>query len=165
MPEAEAPLTLTFRCPKRLEGVAPPPIPALQGLPDWLRSMPAQAFSGLSAGEDDTVKRCPPFIDAMTSGFLMPLISDLRVENGEGHGWVIDTPGVRSFGLGHVDTASILKSFTDLAEIAEDCPRGCTHLPDAPDCAIVEAVEAGRLGETGRARLDSLQRLLATFAG
>ena len=88
----------------------------------------------------------------------------LRVENADGHGWVIDTPGVRSFGLGHVDTASILKSFTDLAAIAEDCPRGCTHLPDAPDCAIIEAVEEGRLGETGRARLDSLQRLLATFA-
>ncbi|GAB3615979.1 ribosome small subunit-dependent GTPase A [Okibacterium endophyticum] len=79
-------------------------------------------------------------------------------------GWVIDTPGVRSFGLGHVDTANILKAFTDLAEIAERCPRGCTHLPDAPDCAMIEAVEAGELGETGAARLDSLQRLLAQFA-
>ncbi len=88
----------------------------------------------------------------------------LRVQSGAEHGWVIDTPGVRSFGLGHVDTASILKAFTDLAVIAEDCPRGCTHLPDAPDCAIIEAVDEGRLGETGRARLDSLQRLLATFA-
>jgi ribosome biogenesis GTPase len=88
----------------------------------------------------------------------------LRVENGEGHGWVIDTPGVRSFGLGHVNTDSILKAFTDLAELAEDCPRGCTHLPDAPDCAIQEAVDAGALGEAGRARLDSLQRLLQTFA-
>jgi ribosome biogenesis GTPase len=89
----------------------------------------------------------------------------LRVEDGHGrHGWVIDTPGVRSFGLGHVNTDSILKAFTDLAEIAENCPRGCTHLPDAPDCAIIEAVEEGRLGETGKARLDSLQRLLETFA-
>jgi ribosome biogenesis GTPase len=89
----------------------------------------------------------------------------LRIEDGAGHhGWVIDTPGVRSFGLGHVNTDSILKSFTDLAAIAEDCPRGCTHLPDAPDCAIIEAVEEGRLGEAGRARLDSLQRLLTTFA-
>ena len=88
----------------------------------------------------------------------------LRVENGEGHGWVIDTPGVRSFGLGHIETGSILKAFTDLALLAEECPRGCTHLPDAPDCAIIEAVESGRLGEIGRARLDSLQRLLTTFA-
>jgi ribosome biogenesis GTPase / thiamine phosphate phosphatase len=88
----------------------------------------------------------------------------LRVEGEGGTGWVIDTPGVRSFGLGHVDPANILGAFTDLARIAEDCPRGCTHLPDAPDCAMNEAVAAGELGETGRARLDSLQRLLATFA-
>ena len=86
----------------------------------------------------------------------------LRLPDGEG--WVIDTPGVRSFGLGHVDPANILRSFTDLAEVAEECPRGCTHLPDAPDCAIVEAVEEGRLGPGGPARLDSLQRLLETFA-
>lgn len=88
----------------------------------------------------------------------------LRLATDAGRGWVIDTPGVRSFGLGHIDTDNILKSFTDLAAIAEDCPRGCTHLPDAPDCAINEAVAAGRLGETGKARLDSLQRLLTTFA-
>ena len=89
----------------------------------------------------------------------------LRVEDGDGGtGWVIDTPGVRSFGLGHVDPANILGAFTDLARSAENCPRGCTHLPDAPDCAMNEAVAAGELGEIGRARLDSLQRLLATFA-
>jgi ribosome biogenesis GTPase len=87
-----------------------------------------------------------------------------RIENEHGTGWVIDTPGVRSFGLGHIDPANILKAFTDLAEAAERCPRGCTHLPDAPDCAIAEAVAAGELGETGPARLDSLQRLLVTFA-
>ena len=82
-----------------------------------------------------------------------------------GGGWVIDTPGVRSFGLGHVDPANILRAFSDLAVVAEECPRGCTHLPSAPDCAIIEAVAEGRLGERGAARLDSLQRLLETFAG
>ncbi|WP_279239133.1 ribosome small subunit-dependent GTPase A [Humibacter sp. RRB41] len=87
----------------------------------------------------------------------------LRLRTPHGDGWIIDTPGVRSFGLGHVDPANILRSFTDLAAIAENCPRGCTHLPDAPDCAIIEAVDAGELGELGHARLDSLQRLLATF--
>ncbi|GAA1841942.1 ribosome small subunit-dependent GTPase A [Microbacterium koreense] len=88
----------------------------------------------------------------------------LRYVGAEGAGWVIDTPGVRSFGLGHIDTANILRAFTDLATVAEDCPRGCTHLPDAPDCAIADAVEQGRLGPTGAGRLDSLQRLLGTFA-
>ncbi|MFJ6679943.1 ribosome small subunit-dependent GTPase A [Microbacterium sp. NPDC091382] len=88
----------------------------------------------------------------------------LRYTGDDGRGWVIDTPGVRSFGLGHVDPANILRAYTDLAAVAEECPRGCTHLPDAPDCAIAEAVAEGRLGERGPARLDSLQRLLATFA-
>jgi len=80
-----------------------------------------------------------------------------------GTGWIVDTPGVRSFGLGHVDPANILRSFTDLAELSERCPRGCTHLPDSPDCAIVESVRAGELGEVGRLRLDSFQRLITTL--
>lgn len=88
----------------------------------------------------------------------------LRYRGPHGGGWVIDTPGVRSFGLGHVAPDHILDAFTDLAEVAEECPRGCTHLPDAPDCAIMEAVAEGRLGPTGPARLDSLQRLLTTFS-
>jgi ribosome biogenesis GTPase len=88
----------------------------------------------------------------------------LRYHGELGTGWVIDTPGVRSFGLGHVDPANILAAFTELAEIAENCPRGCTHLADAPDCALIEAAERGELSETGRARLDSLQRLLQTFS-
>ncbi len=77
-----------------------------------------------------------------------------------GDGWIIDTPGIRSFGLGHVDPDHLLAAFADLADVAEDCPRGCTHLPDAPDCAMEEAVAEGRLG---RARLDSLQRLIDTL--
>jgi ribosome biogenesis GTPase len=81
-----------------------------------------------------------------------------------GDGWIIDTPGVRSFGLGHVEPDSILASFTDLAALSVDCPRGCTHLDGAEDCAIQERVDAGELGEVGRLRLESLHRLLATLA-
>ncbi|MDR2321826.1 ribosome small subunit-dependent GTPase A [Microbacterium sp. NPDC089698] len=81
-----------------------------------------------------------------------------------GSGWVIDTPGVRSFGLGHVDPQNILAAFTELAAIAENCPRGCTHRADAEDCALNEAAADGALGDAGLARLESLQRLLATFA-
>ncbi len=80
-----------------------------------------------------------------------------------GSGWIVDTPGVRSFGLGHVDPSNILRSFTDLATIAETCPRGCTHLPDSPDCAMIEAVSEGKLGDHGRQRLDSFQRLIKTL--
>ena len=78
-----------------------------------------------------------------------------------GGGWLIDTPGVRSFGLGHVKPDSILAAFTDLAEVAEDCPRGCNHRDN--DCAMVEAVERGELGAEGAARLDSVQRLIGSL--
>ena len=80
-----------------------------------------------------------------------------------GSGWIVDTPGVRSFGLGHIDPSNIVRSFTDLAVLALECPRGCTHLPDAPDCAIAEGVAGGRLGENGASRLESFQRLIATL--
>lgn len=80
---SQHPMTLTFRCPEELEGLLPPPTPAAVGLPDWLKAMPAQAQGVAASVEDDTVKRCPPFIDAMTSGFLIPLICDVTVENGE----------------------------------------------------------------------------------
>lgn len=76
------------------------------------------------------------------------------------YGWVIDTPGVRSFGLGHVTGDGILRGFTDLAEIIENCPRGCTHADDAPDCELDEAIADGRLDATGARRVESLRRLL-----
>ena len=83
MPENEERLTLKFRCPAELEGKIPAPVPASLGLPDWLKAMPTQTFNAINMRDEDTVKRCPPFVDAMTSGFLIPLICDLIVENGE----------------------------------------------------------------------------------
>lgn len=74
-------------------------------------------------------------------------------------GWVIDTPGVRSFGLGHVSPEELLEAFADLAPLAEECPRGCTHAADAPDCALDAAVEEGRAGSAGPERLASYRRL------
>lgn len=71
-------------------------------------------------------------------------------------GWVIDTPGVRSFGLSHVTTASILAAFDDLAELAQDCPRGCLHDSAAPECALDEAAARGDLRQE---RLESFRRM------
>ena len=73
-----------------------------------------------------------------------------------GGGWVIDTPGIRSFGLRHVDPDHVIAAFADLAEIAEDCPRGCTHRADQPECALDEAVRDQRLPSV---RLESFRRM------
>jgi ribosome biogenesis GTPase len=55
-----------------------------------------------------------------------------------GSGWVIDTPGIRSFGLAHIAPDDVLMAFSDLAEAITECPRGCGHLgpPADPECAL-----------------------------
>jgi ribosome biogenesis GTPase len=81
-----------------------------------------------------------------------------------GGGWVIDTPGVRSFGLAHVTGDDIVNAFEEFAAAAEECPPGCGHLgpPEDPDCALDGVVAEG----AARAdRLASLRRLLASRAG
>lgn len=77
-------------------------------------------------------------------------------------GWIIDTPGVRSFGLGHISADSLIRSFEDLYRIIELCPRDCSHLADSPDCELDEAIADGRLAEG--ARVDSLRRLMKSLS-
>ncbi|MFF5423121.1 MULTISPECIES: ribosome small subunit-dependent GTPase A [unclassified Streptomyces] len=72
-------------------------------------------------------------------------------------GWVIDTPGVRSFGLHHVDPSRVIHAFPDLEPGTENCPRACGH--DEPDCALDAWVAEGHADP---ARLYSLRRLLST---
>jgi ribosome biogenesis GTPase len=69
-------------------------------------------------------------------------------------GWLIDTPGVRGFGLGHVTADRVVEAFGDLAEGTAACPPGCDHL--SAGCALDEwAAE-----HDAAARLESLRRLL-----
>jgi ribosome biogenesis GTPase len=90
----------------------------------------------------------------------------LRLPEHDGaRGWVIDTPGVRSFGLAHVQIEHLLTAFDDLDEVAQECPRGCTHLEGSPDCALDDWVTAAQDDEVRAARaarLDSFRRLLVS---
>ena len=74
-------------------------------------------------------------------------------------GWVIDTPGIRSFGLAHIEPDDVVLAFSDLAEAIDDCPRGCGHMgpPADPECALDEL--------TGPAadRVGAARRLLAAM--
>ncbi len=76
-------------------------------------------------------------------------------------GWIIDTPGVRGFGLGHVAADRVIRAFPDLEPGTAECPQQCTHLQD--DCGLDGWVQSRR-SDSDRARLaarlDSLRRLL-----
>lgn len=76
-----------------------------------------------------------------------------------GGGIIVDTPGVRSFGLAHVDADRIVRAFADLGSAAEECPRGCSH--NEPYCALDDAVAAGTVPF---ARVESMRRLLRSKA-
>jgi len=81
-----------------------------------------------------------------------------RGQDPDSGGWLIDTPGVRGFGLGHVSASQVVAAFGDLAEGAALCPPGCDHL--GAECALDEW--AASHGAT--ARLDSLRRLLRSLS-
>jgi ribosome biogenesis GTPase / thiamine phosphate phosphatase len=74
-----------------------------------------------------------------------------------GGGWVVDTPGIRSLGLAHVDVERFMHAFPDLEAGTAECPRGCGH--DDEHCALDAWVAAG---QADPARLASLRRLLAS---
>lgn len=76
-----------------------------------------------------------------------------------GKGWVIDTPGVRSFGLAHISSNDVITPFADLADAIENCPRGCTHLgpPADPEC------ELDKLGGQSARRVAAVRIMLTSL--
>ena len=72
--------------------------------------------------------------------------------------WIIDTPGIRSFGLAHVDAERIIHAFPDCGDVIEGCPRGCTH--DEDECALNSWAKES---DGQRARVESLRRLLRSM--
>jgi ribosome biogenesis GTPase len=74
-------------------------------------------------------------------------------------GWVIDTPGVRSFGLAHVSPDDLLWAFPDLEDGATQCPPGCEHASAKHGCTLDAWVAAG---QSSPERLAAFRRLLAS---
>ena len=92
-----------------------------------------------------------------TSAVMLPLPVADGARPGEG-GWIVDTPGIRSFGLAHLRPEDLIGAFGDLAALTGSCPRGCTHGEDEPECGLDEALAAG---EADPERVSSFRRLLA----
>ncbi|MGW8766648.1 ribosome small subunit-dependent GTPase A [Streptomyces sp. NPDC055815] len=102
-------------------------------------------------------RRITGHVNAVTGRGRHTTTSALALPLDAAEGWVIDTPGVRSFGLHHVDPSRVIHAFPDLEPGTENCPRACSH--DEPDCALDAFVAEGHADP---ARLFSLRRLLAT---
>jgi len=77
-------------------------------------------------------------------------------------GWIVDTPGVRSFGIAHVDPDNVLHGFPELVEASANCPPNCDHMGTSGDCGLDAVVAAGRADPR---RLASYRRLLASRTG
>ncbi|MEU2913228.1 ribosome small subunit-dependent GTPase A [Streptomyces massasporeus] len=102
-------------------------------------------------------RRTTGHVNAVTGRGRHTTTSALALPLSGSDGWVIDTPGLRSFGLHHVDPSRVIHAFPDLEPGTEGCPRACSH--DEPDCALDAWVAEGHADP---ARLYSLRRLLAT---
>jgi ribosome biogenesis GTPase len=89
-----------------------------------------------------------------SSAVALPLSSTF---SGENSGWIIDTPGVRSFGVAHVEPSRVIAAFPEFSEPIALCPKNCSH--DEKDCQLNSWQN---FNELTLARLASLRRVLAT---
>lgn len=73
--------TIQFLCRSEDRGVIAEPVPARSALPDWFHGLKGVDPAELSATNDGiTVKRCLPFLDAMSTGWIVPLAATVRLQ-------------------------------------------------------------------------------------
>jgi ribosome biogenesis GTPase len=98
-------------------------------------------------------------VNAVTGRGRHTSTSALMLQLPDDEGWIVDTPGIRSFGLAHVEPGRLIGAFPDLKELTDTCPRGCTHGEGEPECGLDTAIVEGH---TDAARVESFRRLLAS---
>ncbi|GGF41248.1 putative ribosome biogenesis GTPase RsgA [Marmoricola endophyticus] len=98
-------------------------------------------------------------VNAVTGRGRHTSVSALMLELPAGAGWIVDTPGIRSFGLAHVDPDDLIDAFPDLAALTAGCSRGCTHAASEPECGLDAGVLAGAVAAD---RVTAYRRLLAS---
>ncbi len=134
----------------------------LRPLRTWLGGRTSVFFGHSGVGKSTLVNALVPgsdraigSVNAVTGRGRHTSSSAIALSLPDGDGWVIDTPGVRSFGLAHVQPDRVIHAFPDLQAGTASCPRACSH--DEPDCALDGWVAQGNADP---ARLASLRRLL-----
>ena len=94
----------------------------------------------------------------VSDGALMPVRS--LPGSGHGGGQLIDSPGIREFGLWHMSREPVLENFIEIRPLLGHCKfRDCAHQGE-PGCALRRALEAG---EISRQRMDSCEQILESL--
>jgi len=63
-------------------------------------------------------------------------------------GYIIDTPGIRGFGLIHIEKEELYHFFPEIFQVSADCAfHNCRHVNE-PECAVREAVKTGKISES-----------------
>lgn len=90
-----------------------------------------------------------------SSAIALPLAADLS----PAQGWIIDTPGIRAFGLAHLDSNRIVAAFEDLHQVTQSCMPNCSH--HEVGCQLnAWAAPKGVVNNERTARVTSLRSLL-----
>jgi hypothetical protein len=104
MTEADPSEEIAFLCDPADQGVIAEPVPAKQAMPEWFRKLPPVTASEVSVDDTGlTVKRCMPFLDALATGWIIPLAATVRLEIADGGrtveaGWRFDRTMVSNHG-------------------------------------------------------------------
>ena len=76
-----------------------------------------------------------------------------------GGGWIIDTPGIRAFGLSHLNKDRIIESFPEIYQVTQSCMPNCSH--SEASCALNAWIESDAAAKSERLiRVTSLRSLL-----
>jgi len=150
------PLEVSYVVTKRGDDVAPV-LEKLEGRTSVLLGHSGVGKSTLVNALVPGADRAIGHVNAVTGRGRHTSTSAVMLRLADDEGWIVDTPGIRSFGLAHVDPTHLIHAFPDLAALTEACPRGCTHAEGEPECGLDEATSAVDQG-----RVESFRRLLAS---
>lgn len=140
-----------------------------KGVDDFVSAIGQQSLllAGQSGvGKSTLINRLFPEHDVLTSeisetsGLGTHTTTASRLYRLSENSYIVDSPGVREFGLWHLDSDSIQQGFVEIAELSEHCKfRDCKHLNE-PKCAVLSAAETGDIAQS---RLDNYQYLIQNF--
>ena len=101
----------------------------------------------INAVDPDLQVRIGDISDYHQSGKHTTTFAEMHGLQGGGGGYIIDTPGIRGFGLVHIEKEELYHFFPEIFKVSADCAfHNCRHINE-PDCAVIEAVESGKISE------------------